>query len=73
MLPNLYSNALTDLLFETNADCIGIYDLTAERFVRINQAGLQMLGYTLEDELLLDPIRSRSLRTIPLDEHHGPR
>ena len=70
MLPNLYSNALTDLLFKTNVDCVGIYDLTSERFVSINQAGLTMLGYTLEDELLLDPIRSKSLRTLPLDAQH---
>ncbi|NID13477.1 sensor histidine kinase [Fibrivirga algicola] len=70
MLPNLYSNALTDLLFKTNVDCIGIYDLTSERFVSINQAGLTMLGYTLEDDLLLDPIRSKSLRTLPLDAYH---
>jgi len=68
MLPNLYSDALTDLLFENNSDCIGIYDLTTERFVSINQAGLQMLGYTLADDLLQDPVRSRSLRTLPLDE-----
>lgn len=68
MLPNLYSNALTDLLFKTNTDCIGIYDLTTERYVSINQAGLQMLGYTLEDDIIQDPGRSRSLWTLPPDK-----
>ena len=70
MLTDLYSSALTDLLFEKSNDCIGIYDLSEERFVRINQAGVQMLGFPSEQELLADPIRSRSLRMPPLDDQY---
>ncbi|MBC8152282.1 MAG: PAS domain S-box protein [Bacteroidetes bacterium] len=66
MLTNLYSNALTGLLFEKSEDFVGIYDLSDERFVRVNRAGVQMLGFPSEQALLSDPVRSRSLRTPPL-------
>lgn len=70
MLTDLYSTSLTDLLFEKSNDCIGIYDLSEERFVRVNQAGVRMLGYSSEQNLLTDPIRSRSLRIPPLEDEH---
>ena len=62
MLTELYSSALTDLLFEKSDDFIAIYDLTNERFSRVNQAGVHMLGYASEQDLLNDPVRARSLR-----------
>lgn len=67
MLANLYSNALTDLLFENSDDFIGIYDLDNEQFVRVNRAGVRLLGFSSEAALLADPIRSRSLRHEPLE------
>lgn len=70
MLTNLFSSVLTDLLFEKSEDCIGIYDLTDQRFIRVNQAGVRMLGYPSEQDLLTDPIRSRSLRIPPLEDEH---
>lgn len=73
MLTDLYSSALTDLLFEKSDDCIGIYDLSEERFVRINQAGVQLLGFPSEQVLLADPIRSRSLRIPPLANEQRTR
>ncbi|MBO0935426.1 PAS domain S-box protein [Fibrella sp. HMF5335] len=68
MLTELYSSALTDLLFEKSDDFIAIYDLTNGRFSRVNQAGVRMLGYASEQALLDDPIRSRSLRNQPLSD-----
>jgi PAS domain S-box-containing protein len=70
MMTDLYSNALTELLIEKSDDFIGIYDLDDERFVRINQAGVRMLGFPSEQALLDDPVRSRSLRTQPLQGEH---
>lgn len=64
---NQYSSALTELLFENSEDFIGIYDLGDERFVQVNKAGVRMLGFSSEQALLNDPVRSRSLRTQPLE------
>ena len=70
MLNDRYPNALTDLLFEKSDDFIGIYDLTDEQFVRVNQAGVQLLGFDSEQALLADPVRSRSVRAEPLADEH---
>ncbi|GAB4006229.1 hypothetical protein GCM10028808_07770 [Spirosoma migulaei] len=70
MLTDLYSSSLTDLLFEKSDEFIGIYDLTEERFVRVNRAGVRLLGFSSEEALLTDPIRSRSLRVQPLEDQH---
>ncbi len=68
MLTELFSSALTDLLFEKSDDFIAIYDLTNQRFSRVNQAGVRMLGYPSEQALLNDPVRSRSVRLQPLSD-----
>jgi len=70
MLSEQYTPALADLLFEKTDEFVGIYDLTEERFKRVNYAGVRLLGFASEDELLSDPIRSRSLRTPPLSAEH---
>jgi PAS domain S-box-containing protein len=70
MTTELYSNDLTELLIEKSDDFIGIYDLAEERFVRVNKAGVRMLGFSSEQALLDDPVRSRSLRTQPLEGEH---
>ena len=67
MLINLSVSTLSDLLFEQSDDCIGIYDLTDERFTRVNQAGVRMLGFASEQDLLADPVRSRSMGMPPLE------
>ncbi len=70
MLNQLLSNPLTNLLFEKNNDFIGIYDFDSEQFVRVNQAGVQLLGFTSEQALLADPVWSRSLRAEPIADEH---
>ena len=70
MLTEEYSSAVADLLFEKSDEFIGIYDLVAERFTRVNQAGVRLLGFSSEEALLNDPVRSRSLRTNPLGDEH---
>lgn len=70
MLADLLTNPLTDLLFEKNDEFIGIYDLDRERFVRVNPAGVQLLGFSSEAALLNDPVRSRSLRISPITDEH---
>lgn len=70
MLNDLLSNPLTDLLFEKSDDFIGIYDLSSEQFVRVNQAGVRLLGFDSEQALLADPVRSRSVRAEALSDEH---
>lgn len=73
MLTALYSTALTDLLFEKSSDFVGIFDLSEERFVRVNPAGIRILGFSSEQALLSDPVRSRSLRVPPLADEYRTR
>jgi PAS domain S-box-containing protein len=54
MPTTFFSRTLTDLLFEQSDDFIGIYEADAERFTRVNQAGVQMLGFPSEQALLAD-------------------
>ncbi|WP_373514036.1 PAS domain S-box protein, partial [Persicitalea sp.] len=70
MLSEQFSPALADLLFEKTDEFIGIYDLEEERFKRVNRAGVRLLGFSSEEELLADPVKSRSIRTPPLSEEH---
>lgn len=62
MLDTAFSTALTELLFEKTDEFIGIFDLSDERFVRVNQAGARLLGFASEADLLADPVRARSVR-----------
>ncbi len=63
------SPALADLLFEQSDDFIGLYDVAAERFVRVNQAGVQLLGFDSKHAFLTHPHWSQSLRNPPLTNH----
>ena len=63
------SQALADLLFEQSENFIGLYDLAAERFVQVNQAGVRLLGFASRQEFLTHPVWSRSLRANPLTDH----
>ncbi|ARK09809.1 ATP-binding protein [Fibrella sp. ES10-3-2-2] len=59
---------LTELLFEQSDDFIGIYDTDSERFVRVNRAGIALLGFASEAAFLNDPSWSRSFRVIALSD-----
>ncbi len=72
MLTAQYSNTLTELLFEKTDEFIGIYDLVANRFTRVNQAGARLLGFVSEAAFLNDPVRSRSIRNPPLPDAERP-
>jgi len=39
-------NDLSDLLFEQENDFLGIYDLQAGHFLRINQSGIRLMGFS---------------------------
>ena len=73
MVIDLHSSTLIDLLFEKSKDFIGIYDLGGKRFVRVNQAGVEMIGYSSEPELLGDSDQAWSLRIQPLADSHLDR
>lgn len=62
------TSALTELLFTQSDDFLGLYDLAENRFVRINEAGIRLLGFSSEAALLHDAIWSRSLRSQPLTD-----
>ncbi|WP_324672235.1 PAS domain-containing sensor histidine kinase [Hymenobacter sp. GOD-10R] len=61
-----FTNALTDILFNQAKEFVGIYDVTLGWFVRVNQAGIGLLGYPSEQAFLAEP--SRTLRTEPLSD-----
>jgi PAS domain S-box-containing protein len=65
MLSTQTTNTLIDLLFEQSDDFIGVYDTENERFIRVNQVGVRMLGFLSEQTLLEDPIWSKSLLIAP--------
>jgi PAS domain S-box-containing protein len=51
MTTDFTNSSLTHVLFE-DEEFIAIYDFEQQRFVRVNQAGVQMLGYPTEAALL---------------------
>jgi PAS domain S-box-containing protein len=61
-------STLTELLFEQSDDFIGIYDVAAQRFVRVNKAGIQLLGFASEEAFLGDANWSRSFRATQLTD-----
>ncbi|MGA0557083.1 PAS domain-containing sensor histidine kinase [Larkinella sp. VNQ87] len=70
MVTSLLSDKLLDILFEKQDDFIGIYDLVEGRYIRVNEAGIRMLGFPSEQAFLADPARSRSLRDQPSDSEY---
>jgi PAS domain S-box-containing protein len=61
-------STLTELLFEQSDDFIGIYDVAAQRFMRVNKAGIQLLGFASEEAFLGDANWSRSFRATQLTD-----
>jgi PAS domain S-box-containing protein len=70
MFTDLLATPLTNLLFEQSDEFMGIYDLDGNQFVRVNPAGVQLLGFVSEAALLSDPVWSRSLRVPPMSEEY---
>ncbi|MDB5241134.1 MAG: sensor signal transduction histidine kinase [Spirosoma sp.] len=64
MLNALSNNALVNMMFEQDTDFLGVYDAQQDKYIRINQAGVGMMGYLSEQQLLDLPkpsFRSQSL------------
>jgi len=61
MLPPSYVPALPDLLFEQAREFMGIYDVAQGWFVRVNPAGVRLLGYPSEGALLAESNPTRLL------------
>ncbi|GAB4048952.1 sensor histidine kinase [Spirosoma litoris] len=59
-----YANALLNVLFEQRVDFLGVYDFQKDHYVRINQTGINMLGYPSEQLLIEQP--QFSFRKNPL-------
>ncbi|SET83364.1 sensor histidine kinase [Hymenobacter actinosclerus] len=51
----MFSHALADLLLTQTPDFAGLADPVSGRLLRVNQAGVQLLGYSSEAELLALP------------------
>lgn len=61
-------NPLTNVLFEQASDFVGLYDLAAGWFTRVNPAGVRLLGYPSAQALYDDPNRMlRARRTTPAE------
>jgi len=73
MLTSSGNPALTELLFEQSDDFIGLYDVDLGRFVQVNTAGIQLLGFETKEAFLNDPVWSRSLRANQLSESERTR
>lgn len=72
MLTSLSTNALMNQMFEQDADFLGVYDTQQDKYIRVNQAGIRMLGYATEQQLL--DVTNPSLCSQPLssDEQSQP-
>lgn len=56
-----------NLMFEHDADFLGVYDTQQDRYIRINQAGIRMMGYTTEQQLL--DVNNPFFRSQPLSSN----
>ena len=65
---NLFSNPLTDTLFERAQDFVGLYDVELGWFARVNPAGYRLLGYASAQALYNDPVRSLQPPKLPHGE-----
>ena len=61
---DFYRNPLTDILFEQASNFVGLYDVDAAWFSRVNTAGYRQLGYPSAQTLYDDPVRT--LLLLPL-------
>jgi PAS domain S-box-containing protein len=58
MLTNPYTSTLTDLLINQASEFVGIYDAAEGWFIRVNQPGVQLLGFASEQDFVNDSGRS---------------
>ncbi|GAB4033153.1 sensor histidine kinase [Spirosoma gilvum] len=66
MFNGVDADALLNVLFEQENDFLGVYDFRQNHYVRINQAGIQMLGYPSEQALVAQS--QLSFRSHPLSD-----
>ncbi|WP_158023056.1 hypothetical protein [Hymenobacter coccineus] len=57
MLSDPFSSAAAEVLITQAPDFVGIYDVAAGWFMRVNPAGVRLLGYPSEEAFLADPAR----------------
>ena len=61
-------SALTTILFEQTEGFVGLYDVAAGWFSRVNTAGYQLLGYASAQALYDDPARTLLAHSQPKAE-----
>ncbi|WP_460610523.1 sensor histidine kinase [Hymenobacter terrigena] len=61
---DFYRNPLTDILFEQTSSFVGLYDVNAGWFTRVNTAGYRQLGYPSAQALYDDPERTLLLHRL---------
>src|ERR1700712_3383412 len=71
MSSGLSTNPLTDLLFEQENDFLGVYDVQLNRYVRINEAGVRLMGFTADQQVV--DLANPSFRTHPLSNEGQTR
>ncbi|WP_460620235.1 sensor histidine kinase [Hymenobacter qilianensis] len=54
----MFALAITDILVNQAQEFVGVFDATHNRFAQVNPAGVQLLGYSSEQELLAEPART---------------
>jgi PAS domain-containing protein len=57
MPDNTFALAINDILVNRAPEFVGIFDATQNRFAQVNPAGVELLGYSSEQELLAEPAR----------------
>lgn len=56
------------VLFEQAADFVGVYDVAAGWFTRVNESGYRLLGYASAQAFYADPVRTLQTPTRPQTE-----
>ncbi|TDN36876.1 PAS domain-containing sensor histidine kinase [Hymenobacter sp. UV11] len=64
MLSDPFSSAAAEVLISQAPDFVGIYDVAEGWFMRINPAGVRLLGYPSEEAFLADPARVLPTPTV---------
>ncbi|MDJ0367658.1 PAS domain-containing sensor histidine kinase [Hymenobacter sp. H14-R3] len=65
MLSDPFSSAAAEVLITQAPDFVGIYDVAQGWFMRVNPAGVRLLGYSSEEAFLTDPARVLPTPAVP--------